>query len=331
MPGDLLADPRITLLGPQRQPRLGTVVQQLGLTGSRFATITAGWRDRESDDGLLHEQLGGNAVNLHLWRRMQQVWEADPELEQADRRRRQSLTEMQTLYLIGLEQAAVAINRILEHTPLDPGIVALALQDVLQVMRDMDERHLQRVGELHHDFYLRQNPEHRDAVVEARFLVGREIAGCDAIVIPGGHVGVLLGALHLFNLGPALSSPSEDEDGTPDLFRPVIAWGAGAMALTERVLLFYDNAVARPGVSEMLMDGLALTRDVVALPSPKDRLDIKNLERMRVLAARTAPAHALLLDEGVRVTLTADGRLPAGSRVVGADGQATDLVLEGEA
>jgi hypothetical protein len=198
-------------------------------------------------------------------------------------------------------------------------------------MRDMDERHLERVAELHHDFYLRHHPEHRDAVVEARFRVGRDVAGCDAIVIPGGHVGVLLGALHLFNLGPALARPADVEGGTPVLFRPVIAWGAGAMALTERVLLFYDNAVASPGVSEMLMDGLALTRDLVALPSPKDRLDFKNLERMRILAARTAPAHALLLDEGVRVTLTADGRLPAGSRVVGPDGAPTDLVLEADA
>ncbi|MFX0537416.1 hypothetical protein ACQBAT_00235 [Ornithinimicrobium sp. Y1847] len=324
--------PRLTFLGPQRDPRLDSVVRNLGLEGGTFATITAGWRDRESDDGLLDEQLGGRSTNLHLWGLMQQVWDADPELEQADRERRARLGELQALYLIGLEQAAEALWRIQAATIKNEDIRDVATLDAVRIMREMDEQHLERVDDLHREFYERFQPQHRDAVVTARFAVGRAISQVDAVVITGGHVGVLLGALHLFNLGPALSVPEVDEDGVQSsstrLHRPIIAWGAGAMALTERVLLFYDNSATSPGVSEMLMRGLGLTRDVVALPSPKDRLDMKNEQRMRKLVARLAPARALLLDGRAEVTLTPEGQIPPGARLMGEDG--TPCTYEGE-
>lgn len=327
MPADD-SSPRVTLLGPQRRPRLKSVVASLGLQGAHFTTITAGWRDRESDDGVLVDELGGRTTNLRLWNLMQQLWEVDPELERADRERRAVLGELQELYLIGLEQAAEALTRITAQPPRHPWVQEMAVEDALQIMRDMDARHLERVEQLHLDFYERYQPQHRDAVITARYKVGQAIAETDAVVIPGGHVGVLLGALHVFNVGPALAVTDVDADGrtvtTPELYRPVIAWGAGAIALTERVLLFFDNAVVRPGVSEMLMHGLGVTRDVVALPSPRMRLDMRNTVRMRMLAARVAPAHALLLDEGAEVTLDADGRLPVGARVVGTDGVVTE-------
>lgn len=321
-------DPRITLLGPQRQPRVAQATERLGLRGARFATITAGWRDRESEDAELTEQLGGNAVNLRLWALMQRLWEADPELAAADQRRRLQHTEMQELYLIGVEHAADAMRRVSAHTPREPRVVEQAVEDVLQVMRDLDRRHLERVTELNEAFYARYQPQHRDAVVQGRFHVGRLISGCEAIAITGGHVGVLMGALHVFNLGPALAAPAAAPGQAPALHRPIVAWGAGAMVLTEQVLLYYDHAVADSGVSEMLMEGLGLTSGIVALPSPKERLDVRNTWRMSALARRVAPARALLLDAEAEVTLTADGRLPAGARVLGQDGH--PIVLEAD-
>lgn len=313
-------DPRITLLGPQRNPRLKQVVRSLGLRDSRFATITAGWRDREGEDDLLNELLGQQTVNLRLWALMQRLWEADPELEAADRERRLVLSEMQRLYVIGLEQAVETLYRLRAHKARAPWVKEQALADTLQVLRELDDTHVERVAEVHEVFYQRLEPHHRPAVVEARARVGGLIADCDAVVIPGGHVGVLLGALHIFNLAPAMASPAPTDGTGPRLYRPVIAWGAGAMALTERVLLFYDNSVSSPGVSEVLMDGLGLTRGLVALPSAKDRLDVKDRLRMRTLAERSAPRVPLPLDEGAMVTLTPDGRLPEGARVVGTDG-----------
>ncbi|GAA5159781.1 hypothetical protein [Ornithinimicrobium tianjinense] len=331
MPAEPSTDPgaghRITLLGPQRKPRLRSVVRGLGLTGGHFATITAGWRDREAEDEILVAELGGRTTNLGLWSLMQQVWEIDPELEAADRERRAVLGEMQELYLIGLEQAADGLRRLVAQPARHPEVQELAIRDAVEIMRRMDARHLSRVDDVHREFYATYRPQDRDHIVNARFAVGRALAGTDAVVMPGGHVGVLLGALHLFNLAPALASPVLSEDGETllraELHRPIIAWGAGAMALTERVLLFFDDSALRAGVSEMLMKGLGLTRDVVALPSPRARLDLKDTVRMGRLAARVAPAQPLLLDERAEVTLDADGRLPAGAPVVGPDGTPT--------
>lgn len=324
--------PRITFLGPQRHPRLKSTVANLGLTGAHFATIAAGWRDRESDDAVLVDELGGRTTNLRLWSLMQRVWEADPELAQGDRERRAVLEEMQELYLVGLEHAAEAMTRMTSQAPRHAGVQEMAVQDALDIMRDMDRRHLERVEEVHQEFYTRYQPEHRDAVVAARFAVGNAVSETDAVVIPGGHVSVLLGALHLFNLAPALAAPGEElADGTvgaPRPHRPIIAWGAGAMTLTERVVLFFHNSLISPGVSEMLGKGLGLTRDVVALPSPRQRLDLKDPARMRRLAARVAPASAVLLDEQAEITLEEDGRLPVGARIVAADGGLTTYERE---
>ena len=49
---------RAILLGPQRRPTLDAVVRSLGLPGP-FATVTAGWQEREPDDGELRALLGG--------------------------------------------------------------------------------------------------------------------------------------------------------------------------------------------------------------------------------------------------------------------------------
>ena len=341
MPADDAGDPgdapdhRITLLGPQRDPVLDDVMRSLGLAGARVATITAGWRDRESDDTVLVEQLSGHCVNLGLWQRMQQIWEHDPELERADRHRRQVLTEMQELYVIGLQHAVEACTRIRAHEPRDERVHRMAVEDVLGVMRGLDERHVSRVAELHEEFYATYEPHHRDAVVQGRFEVGRLVGDCDAVVIAGGHVGVLLGALHMFNLAPALAhavpDPADPRGVHARVDRPVVAWGAGAMALTERVLLFYDDSVVAPGVAEVLMDGLGLTRGLIALPSAADRLDLKDHDRMQTLTHRCRPRVALPLDHGDRVTLTADGRVPDGTRVFGPDGTTVRSAREEDA
>lgn len=300
------ADTHITLLGPQRSPRLDEVVAALGLTGP-FATINAGWQEREPEDDLLDELLGGRSTNLRLWQRMQEIWEQDPEYAEADAQRRRTLEEMQQLYLLGLDYALEAILDLRQRTPRDAWVLTTALEDAEQIVRDMDARHLDRVAELYADFWQRTRPHARPAVAAARESVVRELDGAEAVVVTGGHVGVLLGALHLFNIAPALA-------------RPVVAWGAGAMALTERVVLFHDRSAHGRAAVETFAAGLGLVKDTIALPSARDRLDLSNEFRMSMLHRRFAPARCLLLDSGVEVRVGDDGRLPGGAPVLGPDG-----------
>lgn len=300
-------DAHVTLLGPQRTPRLGQVVAALGLSEARFGTINAGWQEREPDDDLLSETLNHNTVNLRLWHRMQQVWESDPELAQADAQRRRVVEEMQELYLLGLDHAIRALFELLQHTPRDPRVRESAIMDAEVIIRDLDRRHQERIDDAYAEFWQRWRPHERESTAQARQAVERELADTQAVVLTGGHVGVLLGALHLFNIAPALDVP-------------IIAWGAGAMVLTERVVLFHDRAAHGPAIAEVYGTGLGLVRGTVALPSPQERLDIGDRERMGVLARRFAPRLGLLLGTGTTVHVGYDGLLPAGAPVLLPDG-----------
>jgi hypothetical protein len=134
-----------------------------------------------------------------------------------------------------------------------------------------------------------------------------------ALIVAGGHVGVLAEVLHLFNVAALLRSP-------------VIAWSAGAMALADRIVLFGDRSAYGPGHPEVYGSGLSVVRDVVVLPHAKARLLLDDAPRMAVFAQRFAPAVCVVLEAGTRVELS-DGSagLPTGARVLGEDGHVTAL------
>jgi len=101
----------------------------------------------------------------------------------------------------------------------------------------------------------------------------------------------------------------------------VVAWSAGAMAITERVVLFHDRAAHGSAQTEVLDEGLAVVRGVVALPHARRRLRIDDALRMSVLARRFAPPICLVLDDGVTVELGAEHVVPDDARIVTSDGR----------
>ena len=67
----------------------------------------------------------------------------------------------------------------------------------------------------------------------------------------------------------------------------VIAWSAGAMALTERVLLFHDRAPARPVARRSSSTAASgWLRGCVLLPHARRRLRTDDPSRMAELASR---------------------------------------------
>ncbi|MDF8263934.1 type 1 glutamine amidotransferase family protein [Luteipulveratus flavus] len=299
--------PPVTLLGPQRRPTLPGVVESLSLTGL-FAIVTAGWQEREKDDAELSSYLGGESVNLALWHRLQDVLDRDPEFAEAFRARRAMLDEMQDLYLMGVGHAMDALLSLYERRSATASLVSRAITDAEEVLRDLDDRHRRRIASVHGAFYDRVVPHERPLVRQHRDEVTVALSGASAAVVAGGHVAALLDAMHLFNVAPLLGS------------RPVIAWSAGAMALTERVVLFNDRAPHGPAVPEVYDAGLGLVPGVVALPSARKRLLVANGPRMATLARRFAPSACVPLDPGAVVSLSSDRSLPAGTLVVREDG-----------
>jgi hypothetical protein len=298
---------RLTLLGPQRyHPAVGRAVRDLRIAGD-IATVNAGWQERESDDAELDGLLGGRSRNLHLFDRWIDVTERDPEFAAADTQRRQTIEEIQAVYLLRLHHAMVSIAELQARTG-DPAVLAGAVDDAIDAVARLDAWHLERVAEVHAAFYDRWPPHERSAVAEHRAAVARLLDGVAGVAIAGGHVGVLLHVLHLFNVGPLL------ED------RPVVAWSAGAMAVTETVVLFHDHAVHGSRQAEVLDRGLGLVRGIVALPHARRRLTLSDADRMSRLARRFAPARCLVLDDGAEVRLGPDGSLPHGCTVLDGDG-----------
>jgi cyanophycinase-like exopeptidase len=134
--------------------------------------------------------------------------------------------------------------------------------------------------------------------------VSAVLAEAAALVVTGGHVGVLAEVLHLFNVAAALNGA------------PVIAWSAGAMALADRIVLFGDRSPRGPGHAEVYGSGLSLLRDVVLLPHARARLLLDDAPRMAVLARRFAPARCVPLEAGTRIDVSADGAWPPGIRTI---------------
>jgi hypothetical protein len=301
---------RVTLLGPQRNPTLDRVVRSLQLDGP-IATITAGWFEREDEDAELDRLLDGHGVNLALYRRWLDVQERDPDFAAAYRRSRAVLDELQELYLLRVDAAVRAIEAVRAWKG-DERLRGAELDEAIGALRDMDARHLREIAEISADFFTAWPPHERAVIAEHRAEVAQVLAAAAALVITGGNVAVLVAALHLFNVAAALRSP-------------VIAWSAGAMALSEQVVLFHDRPPQGPGNPEVYGRGLSVVRDMVFLPHARARLLLDDTGRMALFARRFAPARCVVLEAGMRIDLQADGALPPGTRVLGTDGRVSPL------
>ena len=310
---------RVILLGPQRRPTVDAVARSLGLPGpgNQVATITAGWQEREPDDQELSTLLGARAVNLSLYRRWLDVQDRDPQYAAAERELAGTLAELQDLYLLRLDYALQAVYAVQRRSGPAPGGEALA--EAVAAVRELDVAHLRRVDNVRGEFFQRLPPHDRPVIAGHRAAVQGILGEAGALVITGGHVGVLAAVLHLFNVAAAIRSP-------------VIAWSAGAMALADRIVLFGDRSPQGPGHPEVYGSGLSMLRDVVLLPHARARMLLDDTPRMAVFARRFAPARCVLLDRGTRIELDSGGApgspggsWPPGVRVIAEDGRVTGL------
>jgi hypothetical protein len=304
---------RVVLLGPQRRPTVDAVARSLAL-GGPVATITAGWQEREPDDAELSTLLGGRAVNLSLYRRWLDVQDRDPQWAAAERDVAGTLAELQELYLLRLDYALQAVYAVQRHAAREPGPDALG--EAIAAVRELDAAHLHRVDTVRGEFFQLMPPHERPVIAGHRAAVAGILGEACALVIAGGHVGVLAQVLHLFNVAAVLRSP-------------VIAWSAGAMALTDRIVLFGDRSPQGPGHPEVYGSGLSVLRDVVLLPHARARMLLDDTPRMAVFARRFGPARCVLLESGTRIELDGEaghgGGWPAGVRVLAEDGRVSSL------
>ncbi len=280
---------KIILLGPQRfRPTLAATLAEHGVSG-RVAVVTAGWQERESDEGEIEAAIGERAVNLRLHARGEEVFAADPELKEEHRKRQERLQVLQDLYRLRLEGALEAARVVARRAP-DATTLLEEWAQTVDTLRSHDRWHLDRVRAARAEVEERMTPTERPAVVAQRREIAAAIEDSEALILAGGHVAVLLNRLKLFDVAGLVGE------------RPVLAWSAGAMVLTQRVILFHDSPPQGPGVAQVLDEGLGLVPNLVALPSPRQRLKLHDHERVSILARRFAPDVCVALDDGTQVS-----------------------------
>ncbi|MEZ4449830.1 MAG: Type 1 glutamine amidotransferase-like domain-containing protein [Nannocystaceae bacterium] len=283
------------LLGPQRLAvtvdRELTALNARGINGP-IAAITAGWQEREAEDQELQAALGNRAINLSLHVRGDAVFLGDPELTAMHRAKQDRLRHLQNLYRGRLAHAVAAVAELqIARGPSD--LIESEIAAAIEAIRLVDRQHLGRVEDLNREYEASARPSERGIIQDHRQALADILARCCAVAIAGGHVASLLNRLRLFDLGPLIAD------------KPILAWSAGAMTLTDRVILFHDNPPQGRGNAEILDAGLGLFPGMVVLPHARRRLLLNDRDRVSLFARRFAPAVSVALDE--RCSLHFDG------------------------
>lgn len=289
------------LLGPQRfLTTAGTVVRSVAPEGP-VATVTAGWQDRETADEELHEVMGGRSRNLQLYRRLTEVIETDDHFAREALAHRDAMDELAGIYSVRLQRALESAY-VVARRPTREDIAESAFADAIRGVRDIDAWYLRSVDQLYGELQAAAPPEASEPIARNRAEVAELLRDATVLAIAGGHVGILLRCLRLFEAVPREV--------------PVVAWSAGAMAMTDRVVLYNDNGPQGVRGAEVWDRGAARVHDVVAMPHARRRLKLDDPVHAKAFVRRFAPAACLLLDDGTQVEISADGRVPNDARVL---------------
>ena len=293
---------KTVLLGPQRfLTTAGTVVRSVAAEGP-VATVTAGWQDREAADDELDEVMGGRSRNLHLYGRLSEVITTDEHFAAQALTHRDAMDELAGVYSLRLQRALESVYAVARR-PARQEIADSAFADAVRGVRAIDDWYLATVDQLYGELEAAAPPAESEQISRHRHEVAEVLADAAVLAVAGGHVGILLRCLRLFAVEPS-----------PQL--PVVAWSAGAMAMTERVVLYNDRGPQGVQGAEVWDRGAARVRNVVAMPHARRRLRLDDPLHARVFVRRFAPAACLLLDDGTTVEIGADGAVPEDARVL---------------
>ena len=298
----------IILLGPQReQPGVAKAVADLGVLGP-LAVVTAGWEERELEDDELTRALerpreSNQAINLSLFPRADEVFNHHPELRELMAEREIRRKMLRDLYHLRLAPQLAACRELLSKVDLDAHdrlpdpLYDPEIEDAIEAVRRLDQHHLERISTLEAEMAERVAGDHVDRPVlrHHRQQVADLVAASGALLIAGGHVGTLMSVLRLFDV----MSLAAD--------KPVVAWSAGAMVITDRVVLFHDSPARGEGDAEIFGPGFGLVPGIVPLPHARHRIALADRRRVALMARRFAPATCVGLDYSARIDSTATG------------------------
>ena len=286
--------PRRLLLGPQRPIlNLKDAVQKADVPDGPIAVISAGWQEAEGDIDDVREVVGRELVDLGLYHRAETLFENDALLRAAYRARQDRLVELQRLNRLRLKQLMIAAREALRAEG-DESLISAERRHAVSQLRALDRHHYQRICQIHSTFDREFSVDAYAPLAEAVDPVRSILIDCPTVLITGGNIAVLANRMRLFDAGPML----EDKH--------LIAWSAGAMVLTERIVLYHDRTPLVRRDAELFGPGLNLLPGFVFLPDAKRRLRKSDEVRMALFSRRFSPDACVTLDSGTALLFEND-------------------------
>lgn len=295
----------LTILGPERPDGvLPELLARHGVTGP-IALVSAGWRIDELRDEPLRAAVPNEVRNLKLYERFRLLEREATDIVTPYTRKQDALRKTKERYRLRVHEALNTASALLrENGDRD----CPWFRQAVRHLQEVDNLFLTEVQALHDRFEAECRPAQHPLVRRERDAIRQELEGCAALCIAGGHIGVLRNRAFFFDLGAVITD------------RPLYAWSAGAMLLTERVLLYHDHTAYGPGTAELLDHGFGLLSHTVFLPHAHARLDLGDRVHLSVLAHRLAPRKVVGLENKA---VFEDGRytgLPGAAFTIATDG-----------
>ncbi len=300
----------LLLLGEQREaPRLQQALERWNISGP-VGLISAGWEEDEFDDEWVRSAVKNEIVNSQLYELADLMFADDPEVLALLRGRQDRLREFREINQVQVDRQCRVIRELMRR-PTQSIAVQEAVELTARQIREADEQHLQRVDSVLHEFEQRIAPLNRPAVLTYRERVLERLGGCQALMIAGGHVGVLLNRLELSGLVSLLPLP-------------IIAWSGGAMALGEKVYFFNQRIPHATGEIELSRRGKGLFINLQLFPRADERLKTDDRIEMALLAQRVAEP-CLLLNQASELEWDGERLMNfSGVRVLQKDGEVVE-------
>lgn len=299
----------VLVLGPQRpNPNLAGVLDARSVQGS-IAVVSAGWRHDEGELGALRADVGRPVVHLPLYRWFEETLAEHPKLAAAYRARQDRIRAFKSLVRTRLSSVYGTIVRLHAQRVEDDALHEAEILDAVRVLRELDGRVLEGCDAIRAEAGLAAAPWEHPGVAPVRERIRAVLADCGAVAIAGGHVAILLNRLEFFGMRELLWH-HHDQGGT------IAAWSAGAMVLTDRVVLFYDDPPEGPSEPEVLDRGFGLLRGRTLFPHARTRLRLDQSDRLRLLEARFGvctgleSGASLVVQAGVWTDLGVPGSAP---------------------
>lgn len=290
----------IHVLGPQGTDSNLTDAVNMFCPQGDIAVISAGWRYDECELQDLQRKLGRKIRHIPLYEWFDALGSIEPELSGLHRIRQRRILDYKKVYQINLDAALNSWTDIHKLYRSNPSTYAKDEREACKHVQNVDRNCLKRLTQIKHEFDAILTPWLHDSALPLHEQIIDILDRCTGLIITGGHVAILRNRLAFFGLGELL--PSFIMEG-----KHIFAYSAGAMCLTDRIVLFHDNPPWGEGRTEILDTGIGLLPKTVLLPNATKRLNLQDPNRVERFAKRFYPSVSICLESGSHLIFTEQG------------------------